>query len=91
MFTVYGDKEIWNLQVAAIKMLLIGTIKLKTKAERMKSMKRKPETAEEWAGTDFNNLPVQDLTRVPPEFKKLTAHFKGLSQKYITNQNRNNF
>ena len=79
MFSVYGDDEIWKLQLAALKKVL-PTLSFKTREERLKKKEKIYVPA-----TNYRNLPITDLSDVPSEFKMIADHFESLRKKYNFN------
>jgi hypothetical protein len=87
MFSVFGDLELWNLQLASLKNLL-PTLKFKSKSERSIVQAERSivqaalntDTANE--PVDYTNLPSLDVSDVPLEFKSIVDHFEELRQKY---------
>jgi hypothetical protein len=80
MFSVFGDREIFNLQLDSLKILL-PKLKFKSKSERLAMQSEKcTDTANE--SVDYGNLPSLDVSDVPSEFKSLVDHFEDLRQKY---------
>lgn len=86
LFKVYGDAEIWKLQLDALKEILPGEHFEPRKAENPKVEETDEEVPElminEW--TDYSNLPQTDLSDIDAEFKLLTDHFAALRHKYST-------
>lgn len=81
MFTVYGDKEIWQLQLDALRKILPNeNFSRRPQVEINEATPDNEEKTEEW--TDYSNLPQMDLSSVPKEFKFLTDHFEALRDKY---------
>lgn len=91
LFKVYGDGEIWKLQLDALKRILPGENFL---PQKMPEPEPEPEEEEEADSTlvedriDFANLPETDLSDVPIEFKAITDHFISLRYKYDTRSMR---
>lgn len=89
MFKVYGDNEIWQLQLTALKKLLSDEHfepKRKKQAEVVEEEVEtiEPENRFDEDMIDFSNLPQMDLSDIGPEFKVLTDHFIALRSKYPT-------
>lgn len=86
MFKVYGDSEIWNLQLKALQKLLpeeyFEPRKTGEPKEEVKEEDVPDFMIEEW--TDYSNLPQTDLSDVGEEFKLLTESFAALRNKYTT-------
>lgn len=78
LFKVLGDKEIWNLQLKALKKIFPN--------EHFQLITPPPtpdadsEVFDDWV--DYGSLPKMNLDDVPEEFKMLTDHFTGLRDKY---------
>lgn len=84
LFKVYGDAEIWQLQLKALKEILPDE---QFEPVIIDEPTLVPEEVpdfmiEEW--TDYSNLPQTDLTDVDESFKMLTDHFAALRNKYST-------
>lgn len=78
LFKIFGDKEIWNLQLKALERILPDE---HFKPRPIASQPSTPEeTFDDWI--DYGSLPKMDLADVPEEFKRLTDHFTGLRDKY---------
>lgn len=77
MFTAYGDKEIWQLQLDALRKILP-----KENFSRRPQVEINEATGDNEEWTDYSNLPQMDLSSVPKEFKFLTDHFEALRDKY---------
>lgn len=96
MFKVFGDAEIWKLQLTALEELLSDEHfepkrKKQPEVEVVDTCDLKEEEnvdpkdkafGEDWI--DYGNLPEMDLSDVGPEFKVLTDHFIALRSKYVT-------
>lgn len=81
MFTAYGDKEIWQLQLDALRKILPNeNFSRRPQLEITEATSDNEEKTEEW--TDYGNLPRMDLSSVPKEFKFLADHFEALREKY---------
>ena len=87
MFKVYGDREIWKLQLNALRDILPS----EEFAPRPKKIIKIKESENEDDDDDdsidridYGSLPHMDLSNVPEEFKTLTEHFAGLRDKYNT-------
>ena len=99
MFKVYGDAEIWKLQLTALRELLnnehfepkikkleLDEVQLDEITSKLaaEATDEPTEKAFDENWIDFGNLPQMDLSDVGPEFKVLTDHFIALRSKYTT-------
>lgn len=86
LFKVYGDAEIWKLQLNALKEILPNEcFAPRRRRFSIEDYKNDAATSEEVSAegvTDYSNLPRMDLSSVPKEFTYLTEHFAALSHKY---------
>lgn len=94
MFRVYGDGEIWKLQLDALRRILP---KQNFQPQKMPEPEPEPDpepeedpdaTLEADDRIDFANLPEMDFSDVPIEFKSITDHFISLRKKYDTSSMR---
>lgn len=83
MFKVYGDREIWNLQLNALRRILPSEhFRPRPISPPAPTPEADNETFEDWV--DCGSLPKMDFADVPDEFKMITDHLTGLRDKYKT-------
>lgn len=81
MFKVYGDREIWNLQLKALRRILPSEhFRPRPVSPPPPTPDANDEVFKDWV--DYGSLPKMDLADVPEEFKMITDHLTGLRDKY---------
>jgi hypothetical protein len=83
LFKVYGDMEVWNLQLKALKAILPNEQFDPRRSEDVEPdppVVESPLVVSEFV--DYGNFPEMDLSNIPPEFKFIVDHFKTLRSKY---------
>jgi hypothetical protein len=84
MFKVFGDEEIWKIQLMTLKKIL-PNLTISCKKEMPKEVETETETDldNEDNTIDFGSLPQMDLSDIPDEFKEISQHFEALRRKYV--------
>jgi hypothetical protein len=88
MLHIYGDAEIWKIQLEALRRILPDLVFL-SKKDRMKKLNAYEENQNPTEYSSFGQQlcpPQMDLSDVPEEFKMLCDHFASYREKYVVKE-----